>query len=158
MNIELKNNDNINFSYSESAKCWMGTGLINSIKVDFEIYRERYIQPNIDWAYFQDFVFNLEKNDSLPDLIKKSQTVLLSLADAFGASIEDDENIEDFKMDFAGLSFQGKSESHFTKGYAYSLWFNIVSKKNINAYVDPYGVYIVDVETRFIVGAKREQC
>lgn len=158
--MEIKSkNSHISFIYSDSARCWMGKGMVNSIEVEFEIYEERYIQSEIDWEYFQKFINNLEKNDLLPNLIEKSQNLSLSLADAFfQGDFEGKKIYEGFKMDFVGLSFQGKSESHFTSSYSYSLWFNIVDKKDIHAYVDPYGAYIVDVEARFITGVRREQC
>lgn len=157
MKIKLKNNETIDFILSNSAKCWMGSGIINSTKVDFEIYEERYIQSNIDWGYFQDFIFYLEENDILPELIKKSQILLLALADTIGYSIGENENISDFEMQFVGLSFQGKSISSFTNGYSYSLWF-IIANKNGDSNIDTYGAYIVDLESKYIVGAKREQC
>lgn len=157
MKIQLNNNKTIDFILSNSAKCWMGSGIVNTTKVDFEIYEERYIQPNIDWDYFQDFIFYLEENNILPELIKKSQILLLTLADTIGYSIGENENISDFEMQFVGLSFQGQSQSSFGKGYSYSLWFIIVHK-NGNSNIDTYGAYIVDLESKYIVGAKREQC
>lgn len=157
MKIKLQNNETINFILSSSAKCWMGSGIINTTKVDFEIYEERYIQSKIDWDYFQDFIFYLEENNILPELIKKSEILLLALAETIGYTIGDNENIFDFEMQFVGLSFQGQSKTNFTNGYSYSLWFIIVNK-NGNSNIDTYGAYIVDLESKYIVGAKREQC
>ena len=135
----------------------MGSGIINNTQVDFEIYEERYNQSNIDWDYFQDFIFYLEGNNILPELINKSQIILLALAETIGYIIGDSEKISDFKMQFVGLSFQGQSKTGFTNGYSYSLWFNIANK-NGNSNIDTYGAYIVDLESKYIVGAKREQC
>jgi hypothetical protein len=159
MEVKLKNIKNISFIYSDSARCWMGKSVVNSIEVEFEIYEDRYIQSKIDWGYFKEFLDNLEKNDSLPRLIEKSKKLSLFLADAFfNGAFEGKKIIERYKMEFVGLSFQGKSNSHFTSSYSYSLWFNIVDKEDNYAYVDPYGAYIVDVEARFITGLRREQC
>lgn len=158
MKIVTANNLELDFDFSESAKCWMSSGLVNNVKVDFEIYQEEYLQEKIDWDYFKEFVSKLENSNNLPELIIKSEKVLLSLAEAFGSSISQQEKIDDFKMEFVGLSFKGEVENLFIKSYAYSLWFNIVNKENPYSYVDPYGDYITDVEGQFIVGARRQQC
>jgi hypothetical protein len=137
----------------------MTTEFINEIKVNFEIYEEEYNQKTINWDEFKEFVISLKKTDILPQLIKKSQKVLLELADAFGSSIEANERIEDFHMLFCGLQFKGLTDNNFHKGLNdYSLWFSIQNKKYEQSYVDPYGAYITDIEGRFIMGARRQQC
>ncbi|MCC9062104.1 hypothetical protein [Flavobacterium piscisymbiosum] len=146
------------FVYSESAKCYMSTQYVNDIDVSFEIYEDEYNQSQINWDLFVDFVKNLKNKNSLPELLTKSQKVLLALAEAFGSSIDQDEKIEDYHMVFSGLQFKGSIANHFSDGYySFSLWFNI--EKKINGYsVDPYGGFITDIEGSFIVGAKRIQC
>lgn len=146
------------FVYSESAKCYMSTQYVNDIDVSFEIYEDEYNQSQINWDLFVDFVKNLKNKNSLPELLTKSQKVLLALAEAFGSSIDQDEKIEDYHMVFSGLQFKGSIANHFSDGYySFSLWFNI--EKKINGYsVDPYGGFITDIEGSFIVGARRIQC
>jgi hypothetical protein len=152
-------NQTLNFIYSESAKCFMTTEFINEIKVNFEIYEDEYNQKSIHWEEFKEFVLSIKKSDVLPQLITKSQKLLLELADAFGSSIEANEKIEDFQMIFCGLQFKGLTDNNFYKGlYNYSLWFSIQNKKYEQSYVDPYGAYITDIEGRFITGARRQQC
>jgi hypothetical protein len=158
MRIITSKNTVFNFIYSDSAKCWMSTGKINELEVDFEIYEEEYLQEKIDWQYFKKFVDILEKKDSLPFQIAKSQKLLLNLADAFGASINKNEKIEDFQMDFVGLSFKGEVNSLFIKAYAHSLWFKISNTQSESQYVDPYGNFITDFEAGYLLGARREQC
>jgi hypothetical protein len=151
-------NQTFNFIYSLSAKCFMSTQYINDIEVRFEIYEDEYNQSQIDWELFVDFIKNIKNKNSLPELLTKSQKVLLALAEAFGSSIDQDEKIEDYHMVFSGLQFKGSVANHFSDGYySFSLWFNI--EKKINGYVvDPYGGFITDIEGSFIVGAKRIQC
>lgn len=152
-------NHEFNFIYSDSAKCFMATEFIDKVKVNFEIYEEEYNQKEIDWELFAKFVIDLKKNNILPELIRKSQKVLIELANAFGCSIGQNENIEDFHMVLSGLQFRGATDNLFAKNlYNYSLWFTIQNKNIEFSYVDPYGAYITDIEGRFIIGASRRQC
>ena len=137
----------------------MSTELINEIKVNFEIYEDEYNKEHIDWDYFAEFIAHITKNNMLPSLVSKSQNLLLVLADTFGSSINENQDISDYHMVFSGLQFKGSTNNNFTKGlFDFSLWFNIENKTNPGEYVDPYGAYITDVEGRFIVGARRRQC
>jgi hypothetical protein len=152
-------NQTFDFTYSESAKCFMATEYINEVKVNFEIYEEEYNQDHIDWDYFSKFLADIKKNNNLPSLINRSQKLLIVLAETFGSSIDKHQNIEDYHMIFSGLQFKGSTNNLFNIGlFDISLWFNILNKTNPGEYVDPYGAYIADIEGDFVMGVRRRQC
>ena len=152
-------NQTFNFLYSDTAKCFSATQSVNEIMVDFEIYEEEYNQEEIHWDYFSEFVRNIRKHNNLPNLIEKSQRLLIDLAETIGGIISEHQNIEDYHMVFSGLQFKGSTGSTFRKGlFEFSLWFTIQKKSVDYSYVDPYGYYITDIEGRFIMGARRRQC
>ena len=62
-------------------------------------------------------------------------------------------------MEFNGsLFYNGKTDGTFTKdGYSYSLIFEFLEKKFNRIDGDAYGLYLVDIEDRTIMGARRHQ-
>jgi hypothetical protein len=131
---------------------------INGKKVNFMVIANEYNQEQIDLDNFIEFISNIKRQPILlPQFIKKSQKVLLSLSEAFGI-IGSFDFIEDYEMVLSSVQFKGKTNNLFSSGSDnFSIWFDIYNRSNPNENVDMYGAYIADIEGRYVVGVRRTQ-
>jgi hypothetical protein len=148
----------IQFKFNESANCWQTKTLIDNHEIEIEIDFQFHRNKEIDWTHFKDFFVFVNKEGLFGKLINDSKHLVEELGKAYYRNCINE--VYDFKMEFNNsIFYNGRTDGNFTKnGYSYSLIFNYYAKRDGGIYADDYGIYLVDIENHFIVGARRHQC
>lgn len=147
----------IEFDFIEEGNVWLSKTTINDINIEIEIDKHFHHDEIIDWDYFKAFYTFIDQKDRLKHLINDSQKLAEELGKAFFRECSD--NISDYKMEFNGsILYNGRTNGNFiANGYSYSLVFNYFARRDDGICGDDYGIYLVDIDNLFIVGAKRYQ-
>lgn len=151
-------NNTINFRMHEGANCWQAKTLIDNLEIKIEIDFQFHKDKEVDWEYFKEFYSFVGKEGRFSKLVDDSYSLVNELGKAFFRECLDEVN--DFKMEFNNsIFYNGKTDGTYIKnGYSFSLIFTYYSKRENGIYADDYGIYLVDIENHFIVGARRHQC
>ena len=151
-------NKEIRTIFNEGANCWQAKTFIDNVEIDLEIDLSQHSNKDVDWSHFRDFYTFLNKENRLTDLIKDSNSLAKELGKAFFR--DSIENVADYNMEFSNsIFYNGKTDGTFTQnGFSYSLIYNYWVKRQDGIHGDEYGLYFIEIENHFIVGAKRRQC
>ena len=154
INIE---NKEIHFNFNEGANCWQSKIVIDGIEIEVEIDFLFHKEVLVDWSHFREFYSFISKDQKFENLIKSSNQLVYEVGKAFHKG--NLENVLDYKMEFSNsIYYKGKTDGSFMKnGYAFSLIYNFLAKRDTGVYGDEYGLYLVDIENNIIVGARRVQ-
>jgi hypothetical protein len=155
LNIDTRE---ILLKFNEGANCWQTKTIIDGIEIDIEIdLNYHHKEKEVNWNHFLDFSTFLNQGNRLRSLIRDSNDLAFEVGKAFYR--ERYENVVDYKMEFSNsLYYNGKTDGSFVQnGSSYSLIFNFCTKRENGIHGDDYGLYLVDIENLFIVGARRIQ-
>ena len=151
-------NKEIELNFIDDANCWQSNLNIGGVEIELEIDFFFHKEPEVDWEHFIGFLKYINQNDRLKKIIADSKQLALEVGKAFFR--ESYQEVSDYQMEFSNLIvYKGKTDGNFIKnGFCYSLVFNYWTKRDNGIYGDEYGIYLVEVENNFIVGARRHQC
>lgn len=151
-------NKRINFTFNEQANCWQTKTTIDYVDVEIEIDFQFHKEKEVDWMHFKDFFVFVNKQGRLKELIEDAQNLVSEVGKAFFRDCQNE--VSDFKMVFDNAIFyKGQTDGTYIKnGYSYSLIFTYYVEREGGVFADDYGLYLVDIENHFIVGARRHQC
>jgi hypothetical protein len=151
-------NQTIHFRFMEHTECWYTKTTLDNTEVEIEIDPRVYNGPESGWTRFQDFFVFINKEGRLRQLIEDSKALVSELGKAFFR--ESRKEVADYKMEFShSILYNGKTDGNFIQdGHSWSLVFDYLTRGEKTIRGDEYGLYLVDVENHFIVGAKRRQC
>jgi hypothetical protein len=148
----------IHFKLNEGANCWQTRTSIDNVDIEIEIDFQFHTEKDVNWDKFKGFYAFVNKEGRLKKLIEDSQNLIEELGKAFyrESLIE----VSDYKMEFTNsIFYNGQTDGSYIKdGYSYSLIFNYFTRRDNGTDGDAYGLYLVDIENHFIVGARRHQC
>ncbi len=155
--LYIENNE-IRLKFNDGANCWQTKTIIDNLEIELEIDFSLHKDKEVDWTHFKDFISFLNKENRLTDLIKDSNNLVTELGKAFFRNSLD--AVADYKMEFSNsIFYNGKTDGTFVQnGFSYSLIYNYWTKRQDGIHGDDYGLYLIDIENHFIVGAKRRQC
>lgn len=148
----------IHFKLNEEVNCWQTKTKIDNVEIEIEIDFQFHKENEVNWDQFTKFYEFVNKEGRFKRLIEDSQNLVSELGKAFYRECLSE--VSDFKMEFANsIFYNGKTDGSYIKdGYSYSLIFNYLAKRDNGIYGDDYGIYLVDIENYFILGARRHQC
>lgn len=146
----------LEFLLNQDGNCWYAPAIIDDIETEVKINFLFHEQPEVDWDHFKSFYEFVSKRGTLKELIADSLVPVTAVGKGF-FRLCSEEGIKDWKMEFSGLYYKGKTyENNFDFGiYAYSLIFLFLVTKDGLTDGDCYAYYLVDVENLSIVGARR---
>lgn len=151
-------NKEIVLKFNDGANCWQSNLNIGGVNIELEIDFFFHKDSEVDWDHFIGFFKHIDQNDRLKKIVTDSKQLALEVGKAFYRECY--EEISDYKMEFSNsIIYKGKTDGNYIKdGYSYSLVFNYWTKRDNGIFGDEYGIYLVEVENHFIVGARRHQC
>ncbi len=148
------------FIYNESAKCWVSKIIVDGLEIDFEIDMWYYNQNEVDWKHLEKFLLYISSKNRLIEFIKYGKKPIEEIGKAFFIRCIDE--IKAWKMHFSNsIMFRGHSKGiNHRDNFEFSLGYDFfVKNENNTVDGDPYGLYLVDINSNEgINGARRIQC
>jgi hypothetical protein len=149
-----------NFIYYEESKCWLSKIEIDGIEIEIEIDMDYYIQNEVDWKHFEQFLIYISSKNCLQEFVKYGYKPIEEIGNAFFRRCSDE--IKGWKMLYSNsIIFRGHPKGmNYKANFEFSLVFDFIEKKeNGSIDGDAYGLYLVDITSNEgINGARRIQC
>lgn len=148
------------FKYLDDAECWVSKIEIDGTLIDFEIDMEFHNQDEVNWKHFESFLTYIDSPNKLNEFVEYGHNPIKSIGLAFFRKCLDD--VKTWEMKFSNsIMFRGHSKGiNHRENFEFSLGYEFfVRNENDTTDGDPYGLYLVDINSNEgINGARRIQC
>ncbi len=155
----LVNDHAVEFVSHNGGKHWRGNIKIGRLKLEIEIEPKLHEQNEVDWDHFEKFCNWLEADNQLELLAQDAKPAMLATAEAFFRSCLDEVSTWDVAFENS-IIYKGYPNHQGNLYYSFSLVFSYGQQFTTGGFSDgdPYGLYLIDVESWQIVGTRRIQC